>query len=124
MLITILNNETHLKYYKSIKPFNVTYAGGGNFTSNSFIYFLLKKSASHSAYNIKGADIDTDGKPDIIATLADPIDNISVYRNASSPNNISFDPKKKLCFIPALWYSFSLSDLDGDGKIDISVPLP
>jgi FG-GAP-like repeat/Secretion system C-terminal sorting domain/IPT/TIG domain len=69
-------------------------------------------------YDLKIADVDGDGKPDIIVIDA----NILVYLNTSSAAGISFAPASvypiTFQFAP---YQVALNDLDGDGKPDFAV---
>jgi hypothetical protein len=64
------------------------------------------------------SDMDGDGRLDVIINFTQ--DNIvSIYRNTSTPGNISFAPKVDLT---TKWpYDVKISDLDGDGKPDIAV---
>ncbi len=62
-------------------------------------------------------DIDRDGKLDIIVINASS--NVSVFRNTSSPGNLSFAPSSNMS-TGSNPIELSIGDLDGDGKVDIA----
>ncbi len=65
------------------------------------------------------ADIDGDGKPDIISgSVTD--ENISVYRNTSTPGTLSFAPKVNFPGGDGP-DRMSVADFDGDGRPDLAV---
>lgn len=73
---------------------------------------------SGEAYNIKSADLDGDGKIDIIASIP-TMDAVALYRNTSSPGIISFDnPVDFAAGFDPLYTS--IADLDSDGKPEIA----
>ncbi|MFT4016227.1 MAG: FG-GAP-like repeat-containing protein [Agriterribacter sp.] len=115
--ITLLNTDTYLSG-SSLRPFNVTFTDGGNFTLNSF---KIQESFNPQAtyfYSLKSSDIDGDGKPDIVSVQDDiGLSSIAVYRNISTPNNFLFEDKKLIA--NSYPYEFTLADIDGDGKQDI-----
>ncbi len=99
------------------KPFNITFPGGGvPFTANSFagkIDFV----APVSPRKIRMADLDNDGKPDVIVASGTKL---TFFKNLTSGNAISFAPGIDFnvnYFINA----FEAGDIDGDGKLDITV---
>jgi hypothetical protein len=69
-------------------------------------------------YGIAAADIDGDGKPDLVVSNSGA-DKISVLRNTSTPGNLSFVRRDFVSgdFPNAL----RIRDFDGDGKPDIAV---
>lgn len=70
-------------------------------------------------YCIASADIDGDGKYDIISgSIASS--NISVFRNTSTIGNISFAPKIDFAVTGAP-YDIAAGDIDGDGKTDVAI---
>jgi len=62
-------------------------------------------------------DIDEDGKLDLVVTT-NTINTISLFRNTSTTGTLSFDPQVDLSVGEPLNKPV-LSDLDGDGKIDL-----
>ena len=68
-------------------------------------------------------DIDGDGKPDLAIPHQVNSQNISIFRNASSPGSIttgSFAPKQDFN-TGSLLFSLALADVNGDGKPDMAV---
>lgn len=72
-----------------------------------------------NTYAIAAADIDGDGKQDIVVSSAAE-NTISVFRNTSTPGNISFAPKVDYATASGS-YGIAIRDLDWDGKPDIVV---
>jgi hypothetical protein len=69
-------------------------------------------------YAITSGDLDGDGKPDIVcSSIKDQV--ISVFRNTSTPGNISFAAKITYPTTDNA-ESIVIADMDGDGKPDIS----
>jgi photosystem II stability/assembly factor-like uncharacterized protein len=61
------------------------------------------------------ADLDGDGRPDLIVKSGDTI---SYYSNNSNKGKLSFDIRKDL-FVPGVANKIQVADVDGDGKPDI-----
>ncbi|HVW15158.1 MAG TPA: FG-GAP-like repeat-containing protein [Mucilaginibacter sp.] len=83
--------------------------------------------ASYNPRELTTADIDNDGKPDIIVANQGA-SSISVFRNTSVNGTISFAPKVDLATplnsvaTANSWpESVAVGDLNGDGKLDIAV---
>lgn len=110
--VTVTTN--HLTAISTL-PFTVSFGCGGHLSTSSFVGPYTVNSGG--VYNIKNADIDGDGKTDIIYSDGS---SISVLLNNSTINTIAFAPGKILnatcCF------KFDIADIDGDGKLDIIAP--
>ncbi|PHX77748.1 MAG: hypothetical protein CK543_01275 [Flavobacteriales bacterium] len=96
-------------------------ASSGAISSSSFDA-KVEFSTGSTPSDIAIADLDLDGKVDmVVSNFAD--NTISVYRNISSSGSISsssFDSRVSFS-TNTNPYSISLADVDGDGKLDISV---
>ena len=68
-----------------------------------------------SPQQISVADLDGDGKPELIAGGNQTI---SISKNSSTPGNISFSPAVSAGTVPDVFTA--IADLDGDGKPDIA----
>lgn len=113
---------TGLTAYSS-SPFNVTIPGTNIFDATSLapkVDFLAGMNLSSVAL----ADIDGDGKPDLIVAISSIEGNsVSIYRNVSTTGAIStasFLSKIDLS-TPSGPVGVNVSDIDGDGKLDIVV---
>jgi|GEM_PF-4400637 len=99
----------------------------GSITSNSFAA-RVDFASNYFPKDIAVADIDADGKPDIVVTNynGNPFtggNTISVFRNNSTTgiiNAASFQPKLDFETGPSP-SAIAVDDLDGDGKKDIAV---
>jgi hypothetical protein len=103
----------------SVTPFIVTFPDGGDITPYSF-EVRRDLAAGESPYDIASGDLDGDGKPDMVAVNGGYPYSISIYRNTSTSGTISFAAKIDYPTgnVP---FSAAISDIDGDGKLDIVV---
>ena len=104
--VTSGNSQVSVYRNNSSGPGNISFAAAVGFP------------VAGSTYQFRTADIDNDGKTDIVnsGTLV-----FSVLRNTSSGNTISFAPKVDFASGPGqgLYYDMSIGNLDGDGKPDL-----
>lgn len=68
------------------------------------------------------ADIDNDGKPDLVIRTLKLETTVSVLRNTSSEGTISFANKFDFYTLAGLSDDIRTADVDGDGKTDILLP--
>ena len=92
-------------------PFTVTFPDGGALNASSFPA-ATKKIAPNAGTSPIVADIDGDGKPDILTRNSTGINGFSVQLNTGTPGNFSYT-QQNLDGMNA--YAFALADLDGDG---------
>lgn len=94
-------------------------SSGGTIAFSSRID-LLANDGEINWYGIATGDFDKDGKPDIVITNNSGAGKIAVYRNTSTPGNLSFNAaiKYNTGFSPRL---ASVGDIDNDGKPEIVV---
>jgi hypothetical protein len=105
-------------------PFYVTFPSGGTITNGSFAT-RLDKLVTVSPMSLVVKDLDNDGIPDIISgnigsNFTTP--GMSVYKNNSSPSNISIANPITFSIPGNGPYYMACEDVDGDGKPDIIIP--
>ncbi|HEY8895636.1 MAG TPA: FG-GAP-like repeat-containing protein [Niastella sp.] len=102
----------------STQPFIVTYSGGGKLIPESFKSQMDISTVTVTAFAV--ADMNGDGKCDLITSDDWYTQALSVYPNTSNGGVMSFGPK--ISVIPR-WglHSIVIGDLDGDGNPDIVV---
>ena len=93
-----------------------------NTSSSGTIAFATKVDFTTDANpnSISTGDFDGDGKLDLAVAKVNS-GTVSVYRNTGSTGIISFATKVDFTSGAGCW-SVSISDLDGDGKLDLAVP--
>ncbi len=114
--ISVTNLTTALTAY-SLAPFVVTFSSGVPITSSSFDPKLDFPTGSFPK-GIAIADIDGDGKPDVVVSngaIAPGSNTISVLRNTGSNGIISFASKVDFATTTNPW-DVAVGDIDGDGK--------
>jgi hypothetical protein len=97
-------------------PFGVTFPGGGNISENSFDA-PIPFSTGTQPIDLVAADIDNDGKPDIV-TGNYGSGNMSVFLNNSTGGNIGFLPRQDFSQ-GAPYFGHVFTEIDGDGKPDL-----
>jgi len=108
-LLTTDNTSQKIVIYHNIStPGHVAFGDTYSITPTSFSTFSMA---------IAAADMDGDGKPDIVVTNSNGLSEIDLYRNTSQPGKLSFDTS----YFPlgGTADSFTIADFDGDGKPDL-----
>lgn len=105
-------------------PFLVTYAGAGaSFTGSSFSAGI-SFSCDTLARRLVSADINADGRPDVVISKSDfpyPYAGyFSSYLNTSTPGSISFASKVNQNS-PLNPFTYSVGDMNADGKDDVMI---
>ncbi len=98
---------------------NTTTPGALLFLASSLAPKVDSLTGGTNCFGVKITDLDSDGKPDIIAGN-NSSGNIAVFRNTCTPGNISL--ASKLITVLARGRNLlSADDLDGDGRADIII---
>lgn len=100
---------------------NTTTQGNPEVKSFSFSEPVSKPIASGVSNTVKLADLDLDGKLDVIATNSTS-GQISVYKNNSTTTNLSIMDAQHFALNGlTATYGLALADMNGDGKPDVVV---
>ncbi|MBZ0246395.1 MAG: FG-GAP-like repeat-containing protein [Cyclobacteriaceae bacterium] len=96
------------------------YNGGNGMISSTKFEELLSVAAGDGNENLQAADIDFDGKTDVIVLDMNQ-GKILLYKNNSSVGNVSLAPVVSIAVADPSDYARSLkvTDLDADGKLDL-----
>jgi len=102
-------------------PFIVTFTGSGVIDVTAFAP-KVDFTAGTNPRGVAIADIDGDGKPDLVITNANS-NAVSVYRNISSSGSVSEGSlAPRVDFITgSIPNNIAIGDIDGDGKPDLAV---
>ena len=105
----------------SKQPFNITFPSG-IISSSTFIKRIsLFDNNLDGAENVALADIDGDGRTDVIAASY-TTNGILVYRNTTLNGIVSFSTGVGFSANGSHTRNLSIADFNGDGKLDIIVP--
>ncbi|MBL7883348.1 MAG: VCBS repeat-containing protein [Bacteroidia bacterium] len=109
-MTSVYNSNASFVTNKNIStPANINFGNISEFAGN----------IGYTPSDIAIADLDKDGKPDVIMSHTNNV--ISIYRNISSVHNILFAPKIDIALSgSAAINSIAVGDIDGDGKMDIA----
>ncbi len=115
--IVVANSETNtLSVFRNTTTTN-------NISSTSFAA-PISLTTGFGPYYVKIADIDADGKQDIIVTNASTsVNKISVYKNNSTVGSLSFGSKVDYNSGGLVPTDVAVADIDKDGKPDIITTL-
>ncbi len=102
---------------------NTITAAGDTAASRWSTPVFIKSYDSASVINVKLADLDGDGKPELI-TASSSTGRILIYRNTSTSGNISFDTSRIIYNstpVAVLPTEVVVNDFNNDGRLDIGV---
>ncbi len=115
--ISVTKLSTGLTAFTS-KSFNVTFPCGGVINQSSLTP-KVDFATGTTPFSVATGDLDNDGKPDLAVVNVGSA-TVSVYRNIGVSGTISYAPK--VDFITGSQpYSVSITDYNGDGKLDLAV---
>ncbi|MFM2361082.1 MAG: hypothetical protein RLY16_3075 [Bacteroidota bacterium] len=107
-LASVQYNASNLVVFKNIStPGTISFAAKQSFTTGTGPWYLA------------AADLNNDGKPEVI-TINIAAKTLSIFENQSTIGNIAFAPKLDYA-LPTNPGGITVSDLDGDGWVDIIV---
>jgi hypothetical protein len=116
--LTVLNTITSVST-NSVNNFTPSFSSDKGSVTATFFNTKVDITASDKPESMVAADLDGDGKVDLIAT--NPLSNsLSVFRNTSSNEKVSYAAKQDVAAGTGP-SSVVAGDLDGDGKIDLAV---
>jgi len=119
--ITVTVNA--LTGYSSI-PFILTFSQNNSVINANSFGPQTDFTAAGTELKISTADLDGDGKPDMIVNYVNGTPSFSIFRNTSTPGNVSYAARTDITaqtvfgsnlFVPIT----ATADFDGDGKLDI-----
>jgi trimeric autotransporter adhesin len=110
-VISASNSGTSLSVHR-----NTSTVGSISFAAK--INYSLGSGSPHP-YDLAIADLDGDGKPEIISIIQN-YDSLIIFRNTSSAGSISFAAAVSFA-TGATPYGLTVGDIDGDGKPDVAV---
>jgi FG-GAP-like repeat/Secretion system C-terminal sorting domain/IPT/TIG domain/FG-GAP repeat len=115
--MSVTDTTTGLTAYSS-SPFIVTFPGGGSITPSSFANPIDFSTASNPNF-VAIADIDGDGKPDLVIT-EETSGLVSIFRNTSTIGSISL--ANRVDFAEGgTPHNVHIGDIDGDGRPDLVI---